>query len=103
MRALDTPPFAIIPRNFDSSMPMGGIIVNADNMVLDKDSMPIPACLPWETRRVHSMGAPTIPWTFWGFPSGRAITNGYCAGKYLAGNRRAAENSVKSDSPSNAP
>ncbi len=85
MRALDTPPFAIIPRNFDSSMPMGGIIVNADNMVLDKDSMPIPGLFAVGNTAGPFYGGTDYPMDVLGLSIGRAITNGYCAGKYLAG------------------
>ncbi|WP_217952573.1 FAD-dependent oxidoreductase [Adlercreutzia caecimuris] len=84
LQALDTPPFAIIPRNFDGSLPMGGIIVNADNMVLDANDEPIEGLYAVGNNAGPFYGGTDYPMDVLGLSIGRAITNGYCAGKFLA-------------------
>lgn len=84
MQALDTPPFAIIPRNFDGSLPMGGIIVNADNMVLNENDEPIEGLYAVGNNAGPFYGGTDYPMDVLGLSIGRAITNGYCAGKFLA-------------------
>lgn len=84
LQALDTPPFAIIPRSFDGSLPMGGIIVNADNMVLDENDEPIEGLYAVGNNAGPFYGGTDYPMDVLGLSIGRAITNGYCAGKFLA-------------------
>ena len=84
LQALDTPPFAIIPRSFDGSLPMGGIIVNADNMVLDANDEPIEGLYAVGNNAGPFYGGTDYPMDVLGLSIGRAITNGYCAGKFLA-------------------
>lgn len=81
---MDTPPFAIIPRSFDGSLPMGGIIVNADNMVLDENDEPIEGLYAVGNNAGPFYGGTDYPMDVLGLSIGRAITNGYCAGKFLA-------------------
>ncbi|WP_417134715.1 FAD-dependent oxidoreductase [Rubneribacter badeniensis] len=84
LQALDTPPFAIIPRNFDGSLPMGGIIVDADNRVLDAQDEPIEGLYAVGNTAGPFYGGTDYPMDVLGLSIGRAITNGYCVGKHLA-------------------
>lgn len=84
MQPLVTPPFGIIVRSWDGSLPMGGIIVNADNMVLDEDGEPIEGLFAVGNNAGPFYGGTDYPMDVLGLSIGRAITNGYCAGKFLA-------------------
>ena len=63
---------------------MGGIIVNADNMVLDANDEPIEGLYAVGNNAGPFYGGTDYPMDVLGLSIGRAITNGYCAGKFLA-------------------
>ena len=84
MQALETPPFGIIVRSWGGSLPMGGIIVNADNMVLDEEGNPIEGLFAVGNNAGPFYGGTDYPMDVLGLSIGRAITNGYCAGKFLS-------------------
>lgn len=70
MRAIDTPPFIVVPHEFGMGLSaiIGGLLINADNQVLKADEhTPIDACSLWATCPAASTAASTTPWTCWAF------------------------------------
>lgn len=87
LRAVDEPPFAIIPHEmgYGLSAVLGGLLVNADNQVLKAgEHTPIEGLYAVGNCAGGFYGGIDYPMDVLGLSIGRAITQGYLAGKLLA-------------------
>ena len=86
MRALDTPPFRIVPRDFSTALPLGGLIINKDYQVLKAGSSTEVIGGLYAVGNVSGpfFGGVDYPMDVLGLSIGRAITGGYCAGRFAA-------------------
>ena len=86
LRAVDEPPFAIIPHEmgYGLSAVLGGLLVDADNRVLKAgEHTPIDGLYAVGNCAGGFYGAADYPMDVLGLSIGRAITQGYLAGKLL--------------------
>ena len=87
MRAIDTPPFMVIPHEFAMGLSaiIGGLLVNADNQVLAADvHTPIEGLYAVGNVSGCFYGGVDYPMDVLGLSIGRSITGGYLAGKHVA-------------------
>ena len=87
MRAIDTPPFIVVPHEFGMGLSaiIGGLLINADNQVLKADEhTPIDGLFAVGNVSGCFYGGVDYPMDVLGLSIGRAITGGYLAGKHVA-------------------
>lgn len=87
MRAIEQPPFAIIPHDFGYGLSaiLGGLLINADNQVLKADEhTPIGGLFAVGNVSGGFYGGSDYPMDVLGLSIGRAITTGYLAGRFAA-------------------
>ena len=87
MRAIDTPPFIVVPHEFGMGLSaiIGGLLINADNQVLKADEhTPIDGLFAVGNVSGCFYGGADYPMDVLGLSIGRAITGGYLAGKHVA-------------------
>lgn len=87
MRAIDTPPFIVVPHEFGMGLSaiIGGLLINADNQVLKADEhTPIDGLFAVDNVSGCFYGGVDYPMDVLGLSIGRAITGGYLAGKHVA-------------------
>lgn len=87
MRAIDTPPFIVVPHEFGMGLSaiIGGLLINADNQVLKADEhTPIDGLFAAGNVSGCFYGGVDYPMDVLGLSIGRAITGGYLAGKHVA-------------------
>lgn len=88
MRAIDTPPFMVIPHEFGMGLSaiIGGLLINEDNQVLAADvHTPIEGLYAVGNVSGCFYGGVDYPMDVLGLSIGRSITGGYLAGKHVAG------------------
>lgn len=87
MRAIDTPPFMVIPHEFGMGLSaiIGGLLINEDNQVLAADvHTPIEGLYAVGNVSGCFYGGVDYPMDVLGLSIGRSITGGYLAGKHVA-------------------
>ena len=87
LRPIDEAPFIIIPHEmgYGLSAVLGGLLVNADNQVLEAgEHTPIPGLYAVGNCAGGFYGAADYPMDVLGLSIGRAITGGYITGKLLS-------------------
>ncbi len=87
MRAIENPPYIIVPRDFGNSLTviLGGLMVNADNQVLKaKEHTPLQGLYAVGNCSGCFYGGVDYPMDVLGLSIGRCITSGYLAGKHVA-------------------
>ena len=83
---ISEPPFYSVQRDFNwgLSATLGGLVVDAEQRVLDDNDEPIPGLFAAGNASGPFFGGVDYPMTFGGLSVGRAITGGYIAGRVAA-------------------